>query len=391
MKNLSIALSLALVSALSGAELKSVDMTNDWQKTFGGTKKDRAYDVAPTHDGGAVVVGGCKSFSQGRTDACILKMDAKGNILWTKSYGGKKRDSANAVVETTDGNIVVVGNSMSYSEDGDSDVFVLKLNQQGKVLWKHTYGGSENEVGNGVDAIANGGVIIAGLTESYGQGNEDVYFLKLNANGKVLAESAIGGSGDDYASAIARTNDGNYVLGGASESFGDNGFDFYYIKLSPSGALLWEKTLGGENDDIIYDLVSAGGKGDFAFAGMTKSYGSKHKDLTVLKMNKDGNNYWHKIFGFKSKEYANSLVTTKDGGFVVAGTTKSFGMGKYDFYIIRLNNRGNLIWANVYGNEERDIAHGVTQLNNGQFIVVGQTDSYGKGSDDFFMMNLRNK
>ncbi len=391
MKKTSIVLSLALISALSAAEFKNIDMINDWQKTFGGTKKDQPYSVTATSDGGAVVAGACKSFSEGRTDACVLKMDSKGNILWTKSYGGKKRDTARSVVETSDGNIVLVGNSMSYSENGDSDVFVLKLSPNGELLWKNTYGGTEDEMGNGVDAIADGGVIIAGSTESYGKGNRDVYFLKLNTHGKVLAESAIGGSGDDYANAIAVTNDGNYVLGGSSESYGDNGFDFYYLKFTPSGGLAWEKTYGGEQDDEIYDLVSAGGKGDFAFAGMTKSYGSKHKDLTVLKMNADGNNYWHKIFGFKSKEYANSLTPTRDGGFMVVGTTKSFGYGKYDFYCVRLNSNGNLIWANVYGEKEKDMAHGVTQIKNGEFIVVGQTDSYGKGSDDFFMMNLRNK
>ena len=85
MKKLNIVLSIALFSTLNAAEFKSVDMTNDWQKTFGGTKKDRPYTVTATSDGGAVVAGGCKSFSKGRTDACVLKMDSKGNILWTTS------------------------------------------------------------------------------------------------------------------------------------------------------------------------------------------------------------------------------------------------------------------------------------------------------------------
>jgi len=220
-----------------------------WQKAFGDTSRDKAQDVIALKDGGIIVAGSTRSYGKGRDDMFILRMDKSGKTIYRSAYGGKKRDFANGVARTSDGNFIAVGSSESFSKDGNLDVYVVKFDKDGKRAWQKTFGGDEKDEAKAVVAVNGGGVLVAGYTESFGKGRKDVYILYIDKDGKEI----------------------------------------------------WSKVIGGKEDDIAYDITLTV-DGGFVVAGKTKSFKSKHSDIDIIKYSKDGKEIWHKIFGFKSKE-----------------------------------------------------------------------------------------
>ena len=361
-----------------------------WQKAYGGDDRDRAFDVIALKDGGAMVAGLSRSYGKGRSDMLIVKLDKTGKIIWRSSYGGKKKDYAKAITRTSDGNFIAVGSSESFSEGGDLDVYVVKFDTEGKRAWQKNFGGKEKDEAKAVVAVNNGGVLVAGYTESYGKGRRDVYILYIDKNGKEIWSKAIGGESDDDAYAITLTADGGFVVAGGTESYGAGRSDFYMLKFDGKGKFLWDKIYGEDNEDVIHAITPTP-EGGFVVAGKTGSFGSKHSDIDIIKYDKKGNQVWHRIYGFKSKEWANSITRISGGGYLVAGTTKSFGFGKFDFYLLELDSEGHSVWANVYGGENKDVAHGVARMSDGKVLVVGETESFGKGGYDFFMLKLEKR
>ena len=369
----------------TGPELKFT-----WKTTFGSSKKDVAQSVVALDGGDVAVLGTCKSshgFGHGREDLCVIRVSAKGKTIWRKAFGGKKRDLAGALTKTTDGNLVAVGYGESFNKGGDKDAYIIKLDTKGNLLWQKAYGGDDAEMMHGVAATKDGGVIAVGTTESFGKGEKDIYILRLDKNGEKLWQKTYGGKREDIANAITASSDGNFILAGASSSYNGGDFDFYISKISPSGKQIWAKAYGETPDDML-NGITATKDGGCVVVGATESYGSKHDDVDVMKLDSKGEQVWQRLYGFKSIEYANDVVPTPEGGYLVVGTTKSMGHGKYDFYVIELDSEGHLHWGNLYGGANKDIAHGVARTSRGSFVVVGETKSFGNGDKDFFMVDL---
>jgi len=203
-----------------------------WQKTFGGSDDDRARSVQETIDGGYVVAGYTWSSSE-REDVYILKLDANGNKLWEKTFGGSDNDGAWSIQQTNDGGYVVAGYTSSFGA-GSYDVYVLKLDTSGKEVWSKTFGGSSDDLAWSIQQTNDGGYIVAGYTWSSSKW-EDVYILKLDANGNKLWEKTFGGSYDDRAYCIQQTSDGGYIVAGYTSSFGVGNYDVYIIKMDANG------------------------------------------------------------------------------------------------------------------------------------------------------------
>jgi uncharacterized delta-60 repeat protein len=358
-----------------------------WKSTFGGSKKEIATSVVALEDGNVAVLGTCRSMGHGREDLCVIGVNQKGSTIWKRAFGGKKRDLSTALTRTSDGNLVAVGHGQSFNKNGDFDAYIVKLTPKGEMLWQRAFGGDENENANGVAPTKDGGVIVVGTTESYGKGNKDIYLLKLDKDGIKEWQKTLGGKKDDIAYAITPSSDGNFIIAGTSDSYSKDNFDFYVTKISPDGKQIWAKAYGEDKKDI-FRAITPTPDGGCVVAGETESYKSKHSDMDVMKLDKDGEQVWHQLFGFKSIEYATGVTSTPEGGYLVVGTTKSMGHGKYDFYTLELDKDGHLIWGNLYGGGSKDIAHAVARTTRNSFVVVGETKSYGNGDRDFFMIDL---
>ncbi len=207
-----------------------------WQKTFGGGIDDKAYSIQQTTDGGYIVAGYTNSFGSGDPDVYVLKLNSDGSLAWQKTFGGNGYDEAYSIQQTTDGGYIVVGYTSSFGS-WPYDAYILKLNSDGSLAWQKTYGGSNYDEAYSVQETTDGGYIVAGYTNSFGAGGYDVYILKLNSNGTLIWQKTFGGGIDDKAYSILQTTDGGYIVAGSTTSLGAGGSDVYILKLDSNGEL----------------------------------------------------------------------------------------------------------------------------------------------------------
>ncbi|PMQ02381.1 MAG: hypothetical protein CBR30_01695 [Dictyoglomus sp. NZ13-RE01] len=358
---------------------------NVWQKTFGGTDEDGANSIQQTSDGGYIVAGYTYSFGAGWSDVYILKLDENGNLLWQKTFGGSSDDEANSIQQTSDGGYIVAGYTYSFGAGGD--VYILKLDADGNLVWKKTFGGSSDDEANSIQQTSDGGYIVAGYTSSFGAGGRDVYILKLDANGNLVWQKTFGGSGWDEAYSIQQTSDSGYIVAGYTESFGDSDEDVYILKIDENGELVWEKIFGGKYYDVVSSIQQTS-DGGYIVAGYTKSFGAGGRDVYILKLDANGELVWQKTFGGWGGDEARSIQQTSDGGYIVAGYTTSFGARGSDVYILKLDANGELVWQKNFGGDSSDGAFAIQQTSDGGYIVAGNTESFGAGKSDVYILKL---
>ncbi|SFV57555.1 hypothetical protein MNB_SV-8-968 [hydrothermal vent metagenome] len=391
MKIFYVTVSLLLLSLTINAKEPTVKKKEayhaQWQKIYGGKEDDIAYGIVALENGESAIVGTCKSYGAQRTDICVTRMNANGEMQWRLWLGGKKKDEGKAITRAADGSILVLGRSKSFSKNYDFDLYVAKISLGGKKIWEKTLGGVRDEYAGGIAGTDDGGMLIVGATESYSkEGDKDIYIARLSKSGALINAHTIGGSKDDAATALTRTRDGKMVLVGYRELERAGDSDFLIMQLDQNGKMRWRKHFGGEYEDILLGVTPTVDNGIVA-VGSTRSYGSSQSDLTVMKIDAKGKTIWHKIYGFKYYEYGNAVATTRDGGFILVGGTNTLGKGNHSAYVLALNKAGELIWSHVYGDERKDVAHGVARMSDGSMIVVGETNSF-KRAKNFYLIKL---
>jgi uncharacterized delta-60 repeat protein len=347
-----------------------------WQKTYGGSNYDKAYSIQQTSDGGYIIAGGTYSFGAGYEDVYVIKLDKDGNKVWEKTFGGSDDDEANSIQQTSDGGYIVAGYTYSFGA-GKRDVYVIKLDENGNKLWEKTYGGSDYDDAWSIQQTTDGGYIVAGETNSFGAGGFDVYVIKLDEDGNESWEKTYGGGVNDHANFIQQTTDGGYIVAGETGSFGAGDWDVYIIKLDKDGNKVWEKTFGGSVNDHANSIQQTS-DGGYIVAGWTYSFGEE--DVYIIKLDENGNKVWEKTFGGSDGAY--SIQQTKDGGYIVAGWNGA------DVYVIKLDENGNMVWEKTYGGSDWDEAHSIQQTKDGGYIVAGWTYSFGEGKDDVYVIKL---
>jgi uncharacterized repeat protein (TIGR02543 family) len=355
-----------------------------WTKTFGGTGLDVAYAVQQTTDSGYIVAGLTTSFGAGASDAYLIKTDASGNTLWTKTFGGTFGDElASAVQQTTDGGYIVAG---GYSiRQGNRDAYLIKTDANGNTLWTKTFGETNDDLANAVRQTTDGGYIVAGYTTSFGTIGGDAFLIKTDASGNTLWTKTFGGTNGDLAQAVQQTTDGGYIVAGFTKSFGAGNWDAYLIKTDASGNTLWTKTFGGTGDDQAY-AVQQTTDGGYIVAGLTNYSDAISGDAFLIKTDANGNTLWTKTFGGTNHDYIYGVQQTTDGGYIVAGLTLSFGAGASDVYLIKTDANGNILWTKTFGGTNNDYAHAVQQTTDGGYIVAGITYSFGAIGGDVYLI-----
>ena len=198
---------------------------------------------------------------------------------------------------------------------------------------------------------------------------------------------AIGGKNDDEGNSLIQTSDGSYAIAGTTKSFGAGERDVYVVKLDAKGNLQWTKTIGGKEDDKGYSLIQTS-DGGYAIAGVTKSFGAGERDVYVVKLDAKGNLQWTKTIGGPESEVGNSLIQTSDGGYAITGTTGSFGAGEADVYVVKLDANGNLQWTKTIGGPEYDRGESLIQTSDGGYAIAGFTYSFGAGWADVYVVKL---
>ncbi|MFZ2899985.1 MAG: PKD domain-containing protein [Saprospiraceae bacterium] len=339
-----------------------------FEKIFGGSKSEEVRSVKQTSDGGYIIAGTTESFGAGDKNVYLIKVNGLGEVMWEKNFGGENSDYGYSVQETSDGGFIIAGNK--YSNVSERDVYLIKANNLGEVMWEETFGGGNINRGESVQETFNGGYIIAGNTYSYGSGNSDVYLIKTNGSGGVEWVKTFGGVNDDMGKALQKTSDGGYIIVGYTSSYGFGSSDVYLIKTNSSGGVEWEKTFGGSGAEYGYSVQQTS-DGGYIIVGYTSSYGFGGGDVYLIKTNSSGIVEWEKTFGGSGAEYGYSVQQTFDGGFILTGSTSSYGVGQDDIFLIKTNSSGGVEWEKTFGGPHTDRGYSVQQTSDSGYVIVG--------------------
>jgi hypothetical protein len=359
-----------------------------WTKTFGGSNIDVGYYVETTSGGGFIITGYTRSYGtmSGR-NVLLIKTDSFGNAQWIKAYGGNNDDEGNSVQQTSDGGFIICGYTKSYGAGGN-DVFLVRTDSLGNELWNKVFGGTSDEEGYSVLQTNDGGFLIAGATSSFGAGSRDIWLVKIDTNGNLSWTKTIGGGSSDGARQINFTNDGGYIITGWTFSYGPGAVgNAWLVKTDSLGNMNWNKFFGGSDVDrgLSVQQTSDGG---YVLTGYTASSGSGLDDMLLIKTDSNGNLQWQKTFGGSGRDYGNFVKQTFDNGYIITGYTLSFGAGGDDLWIVRTDESGNLLWSKTYGGAQSDVGYCLQETIDGGYIIVGHTLSRGAGLHDVWLLRL---
>ncbi len=403
--------------------------------TLGGSKNEGARSVVKTNDGGYAILGFTQSVDgdiidkqNEQKDLWLIKFDKNDQLQWKKTFGGSKDDHGEKIIQTSDGGFALIGYNKSNDHDttsnaGFQDIWILKLDVTGEILWQKSLGFAGADQGYSILQTTDGGYFISGIldvTASGGLGNKsslnkrhaggDYWGIKLNSVGKIEWRNYYGGTNTDTCYDAVETFDG-FILVGSSDSVdvdiknNKGGYDIWIVKIDKTGNLIWEKTLGGKEIDIAYKILKTHDN-NFILAGETRSsdlditHQNGAADVWILKINAEAEILWQKTYGGSSFDVARDITSTQDGGYILAGSSRSMdkdvteNKGQNDAWILKVDETGNKIWQKSIGGTEIDFAYGITELLDQSILVVGDTNSsdhdiqVNKGFTDLLIIKL---
>jgi len=355
-----------------------------WSQTYGGADNDYANSVVQTSDGGYAIAGGTESFGAGNTDFWLVKTDGAGKMKWNQTYGGADHDIAYSLIQTSDGGYAIAGEANSFIGES-ADFWLVKTDERGNMEWNRTYGGIGNDRANSVVQTSDGGYALAGSTEAFGAGEWDSWLVKTDEYGDMEWNKTYGGTRSEGASSLIVTSDGGFALAGSTSSFGVGLINFWLVKTDGAGNMEWNQTYGSSIRNFFSSLIEVS-DGGFAMAGDIHSGDAGGENFWLVKTDSLGNMEWNQTYIEADMDRPHSLVQTSDGGFALAGETKSFGAGNFDFWLVKTDGLGNKEWTRTYGGADIDSANSVVQTSDGGYAVAGNTLSFGAGSYDFWLV-----
>jgi hypothetical protein len=366
-------------SAISGAaNLSEANVL--WEKTYGGAGDDRAFYAATVADG-FVVVGSSTSFQPDKTIAWVLKLDQDGNVLWNQTFLEGAGSEFRFVLCLDDG-FLLVGNV--FLPSGDTDGYVVRIDDNGNSVWNITLGGEDlDKLFSAVET--QDGFVLVGLTYSFGNDSE-VWIVKIDGSGGEVWNKTYGGALEDAGRAIVATEDNRFVVAGYTNSIGNGDYDFFLLKIDTSGDIMWNKTYGGTQSDKAY--ATAETQGGVIVVGDTRSKGAGDNDGWVVKVDLDGNLVWDKTVGGEGFDMPTCVTVSNFGGFLVGGFTFSFGKGERDFWLFKIDDAGNVPWSCTVGRSEFEEAYAALETAENEFVMAGWTNSIGQGHYDFYVVKV---
>jgi hypothetical protein len=407
----------------------------DAVKTYGGSKNDVAQSVVKTIDGGYAVLGHSQSNNGDLKDKTnesfdfwVMKFTANNSLLWSKTFGGTEDDRGNDIIQTADGGFAILGFTQSSNGDviqnnGSKDFWIAKLTRTGTLTWQKSFGFSGSDYGTSLIQTNDNGYLLTGVidvTASGGEGNSrtsqrhaggDVWAVKLSAVGNFEWSKYFGGSFTDTAFGVEKTADNGFIIVGSSDSndvdISNNkgSYDFWVLKISSTGTLLWEKSFGGTEIDEARAITSTE-DGNFIIVGDTRSSdinvsnNNGAADLWMLKISPEGTLLWEKTIGATGFDVARSVSKTQDNGFIISGSSRSSeggftNQGQNDAWVLKIDANGNILWQNTIGGTEIDFCYDAVAINNGEIIAVGESNSSNgdieenKGFSDVLIIKIK--
>jgi hypothetical protein len=343
-------------------------------KTISDNGQSRGVTVEETTDGGFILTGVTSDGDYGGDDILLIKTDRTGRTLWTKTFGTSRNDYGWAVRQTKDSSYVIAGYSDGIG-NGGMDIYLMKTDNNGNLLWSNSYGGDKDDYGWDIRLTADGGYVIAGQTESQGNGEIDACLLKVDPSGNQQWFKTYGGEKVDRIFSVQETKDGGFITAGITysyESVSANDRDGYYLKTDALGNQEWFKVIGGDQYDVLHEVDRTDDQG-FFFTGYGESYAeSGYRDVYLFKTDQNGEKQWLKAVGTIGEERGIKGIQTSDGGYAVVGITSD----NRNLYLVKSDKEGNVSWTKSIGNEnEVEFGYTIRETQDGGFILTGHTEN----------------
>jgi hypothetical protein len=355
-----------------------------FQSAVGGPDADAGRSIIKTADGGYAIVGNTFSYDIDSSDVYVIKLNSSGVIEWTKTIGGPSFDAGAGIAQTSDGGFAITGRTGYWF----FEMYIIKLDGSGNLQWTKKVNKGLFDQGYGIIQTTDGGYAVSGRSD--GQiNNYNGTLVKLNSAGTVEWMNGI----DDFmdgAYSVVQTSDHGYVLAGATMTFISAGIDLFVVKLDSNGNLAWTSIIGGPGTEMVFpgSKIIKSADGGFAFAGYTDSYGAGSNDVYIIKLSATGALQWTRVVGGTGDDMGYNITQTTDKGYAIAGSTTSFGAGNKDAYIIKLDSNGVLLWTRATGGPGEETANDIVQTSDGGFLIAGTTTSYGSGGSDVYLVKL---
>ncbi|MBL0047024.1 MAG: T9SS type A sorting domain-containing protein [Bacteroidetes bacterium] len=398
----------------------------EWENTIQGVTYDNLYSVDRCVEGGCILGGYSASGigadktknTKGVHDYWVLKLNDLGNIEWQNSYGGGDADLLQVIHQTSEGGYIFGGYSASNisvdkSENkiGTWDFWIIKTDANGNKQWDNTIGGTGADYLYDLKQTSDGGYIVGGPSQSPISGDKtkasflgtwDYWILKLDTGGNIQWQTTLGGDSSDFLYSIEQTKDGGYIAGGYSYSglSGDKtdaskgSRDYWVVKLDNLGNLQWQKTIGGSNSEFLTSIQQCrdggyilGGNSGSGISGDKTELNNGPSDYWIVKLDSTGNIVWQNSIGGSNGETVQSIQQTPDGGFAICGTSTSGAsgdksenaIGGFDYWIVKVDSVGTISWENTIGGSGNDYVQDMCVTREGDLIVVGYSESPSSG------------
>jgi hypothetical protein len=350
-----------------------------WTRTYDFSRIDYGRRLALTDDGGYIIVGSDYEVHGGH-QVILLKTDATGEEQWRRIFGGLGEEFGESVQPTSDSGYILTG----YNSDTFCDFFVVKSDSIGRKQWLSICGEAFYEHSYDVDVLSNNCYIVTGWWEVVDD-IELVFLTKLDSQGEPIWRHFYGATDNNYGLDIEKTPDGGFIIAGWSIINNGEDYQIYVVKTDSSGRRQWQRLYGGNNYEKSFAIDNTQ-DGGYIIAGYSYSFGG-NSQLYLLKIDGEGDEIWHRIFGGAGNEEGYSVDATFDGGFIITGYTNSFGNDD-QIFLLKTDSLGNEQWSKLLGGAEEDRAFCVRQCPDSSYILVGNTYSYGIEGADVYLVKI---
>jgi len=370
---------ILLMILVTGA-VQDMDAQYSWRRTFGGFGSDECSSVRELASGGFIIAGSTGSFGQGGGDAYVLKLTPAGSIDWSRTYGDAGVQSGVSCRELADG--FVIAGTTSTGSQGGYDLFLIRTDIDGNVLWERTYGSADWDICSDME-LGVDGFLLCGTT--YRSGGGDAFVIRTDLNGDTLWTKTWGGPFLDEALGVCALQDSGCVITGYTEVDPDGlNTDAMAFKLAFDGSSVWMHQYSGDSLDYFYDAIESP-DGDILCSGSTRSV-STHWQMVVERIDAAGNFLWRQFYGSTDDYEGKEIALRNNGGYAIAGYLSAFSAGGKDMYLLLTDDQGNFVLGKNYGGLNDEEAFSVDATMDGGYITAGITETYGPGIQAIYVV-----
>lgn len=379
LKKLYINLAFLLIASASFGQFAT-----KWHKTIGNSAEQIAQSIIEVSDGNFLVVGHSKT-KHDDSDLFLAKIDVTGRLLWENTIDFPKYQFGESVVEMDNGDFMITGQT-NYNSKGSHDLWLLRVDRNGKLIWEHSFGGISYEIGNCISKTSDGGLIISGSIRSKGFGNDDIWVLKLNRYGHFVWEKTFGGFNSEKGNSVIEAKNGDFLITGSTSSLGYGRKDINLLRVSKLGKKVWSKTFGGYLNDEGNEVFETANE-EIVIVGSSVSDNYPYPQSVIIKTDKNGEVIWENYFGEQKRSAAFALSEMTNGDIAVAGYVHSL-QTSYDIQLTIFNKNGEHYWHETYGGVSSEEANDIIISSDDKIVIAGYTKSYSKSECDIWTLML---